>query len=76
MLRIRLNKIALISDIKHAFLNVSVPESDKDFLRFLWVNDINSNEMEIIIRRFTSVAFGTTASHPVSFCDIQAPKSV
>ena len=59
LLRFRLNKIALISDIKQAFLNVSIPESDRDFLRFLWVNDINSNETEIIIRRF---AFGTTAS--------------
>ena len=44
------------------FLNVSIPESDRDFLRFLWINDINSNETEIIIHRFTRVAFGTTAS--------------
>ena len=62
LLRFRLNKIALISDIKQAFLNVSIPVSDRDFLRSLWVNDINSNETEIIIRRFTRVAFGTTAS--------------
>ena len=62
LLRFRLNKIALISDVKQAFLNVSIPESDRDFLRFLWVNDINSNETEIIIRRFTRVAFGTAAS--------------
>ena len=32
------------------------------FLRFLWVKDINSNETEIIIRRFTRVTFGTIAS--------------
>ena len=32
LLRFRLNKIALISDIKQAFLNVSIPESDRDFL--------------------------------------------
>ena len=62
LLRFRLNKIALISDIKHSFLNVSLPESDRDFLQFLWVNDINSNKTEIIIRRFTRVALGTTAS--------------
>ena len=60
LLHLRLN-IALIRDIKQAFWNVSIPESDRDFLRFLWVNDINSNETEIIIRRF---AFGTTASPP------------
>ena len=62
LLLFRLNKIALISDIKQALLNVSTPESDRDFLRFLWVKDINSNETEIIIRRFTRVVFGTTAS--------------
>ena len=62
LLLFRLNKIALISDIKQSFLNVSLPESDRDFLRFLWVNDINSNKTEIIIRRFTRVALGTTAS--------------
>ena len=54
--------MTLISDIKQAFLNVSIPESDRDFLRFLWANDINSNETEIIIHRFTRVAFGTAGS--------------
>ena len=62
LFRFRINKTALISDIKQAFLNVSFSESDRDFLRFLWVNDINSNETKIIIRTFTRVAFGTTAS--------------
>ena len=33
LLRFQLNKIALISDIRKTFLNVSVPESDRDFLR-------------------------------------------
>ena len=55
LLRFGLNKITLIGDIKQAFLNVSVHESDRDFSRFLWVNDINSNKTE-------RVAFGTTAS--------------
>ena len=35
LLRFRLNKIALISDIKQAFLNVSIPKLDRGFLRFL-----------------------------------------
>ena len=62
LLRFSLNKIALIRDIKQTFLNVLMPESDKEFLRFLWVNGINSNETEIIIRRFARVVFATTAS--------------
>ena len=41
---------------------MSVKESDLDFLRFLWVQDISSDNIEIIVRRFAIVAFGTTAS--------------
>ena len=62
LLRFRLNKTALISGIKQAFLNITMPESEREFLRFLWINGINSNETEIIIRRFTRVVFVTTAS--------------
>ena len=36
LLRFQLNKIALISNIKQAFLNVSIPESDRDFYDFYW----------------------------------------
>ena len=35
----------------------------QSFLQFLWVNDVNSKETEIIIHIFIRVAFGTTASH-------------
>ena len=52
----------LISHIKQAFLNVSVKKPDRDFLRFLWVKDIISDKIEIRVRPFARVAFGTTAS--------------
>ena len=48
--------------MKQAFLNVSVKESDRGFLRFLWVKDISSDKNEIIVCRFARVAFGATAS--------------
>ena len=48
--------------MKQAFLNVSVKESDCDFLRFLWVKDISSDKIEIMVRHFARLAFGTTAS--------------
>ena len=41
---------------------MSVQESDRDFLRFLWAKDISSDNIEIIVRHFARVAFGTTAS--------------
>ena len=62
LIRFRSNKIGLISDIKKAFLNVGIRAIDRDVLRFLWVNDINVVNPEIIIRRFTRVIFGSTSS--------------
>ena len=59
LLRFRLNKIALLADIKQAFLNVAVDEEHIDFLRFLWF-DLNSEEE--IIFRFRRVIIGVTSS--------------
>ena len=36
LLQFRTHKIALTADIEKAFLMVSVQESDRDVLRFLW----------------------------------------
>ena len=62
LIRFRSYKVAFISDIKQAFLNVSVKESDRNFLQFLWVKDNSSDNIEILVRRFARVAFGATAS--------------
>ena len=62
LVRFNSYKVAYISDIKQAFLNVSINESYCDFLRFLWVKDISSDPFEILVRRFTRLAFGTTVS--------------
>ena len=37
-------------------------EKDRDFLRFLWVSDINKIDSDIVIKRFTSVLFGLSCS--------------
>ena len=36
LLKFRLNRIAILADIKKAFLNVEVFKDHQDFLRFLW----------------------------------------
>jgi hypothetical protein len=60
LLRFRTNKIALISDIKQAFLNIGVHADHTDFLRFLWFDQKDSHD--IIAYRFLRVVFGVTSS--------------
>ena len=35
-------KIGLISDIRQAFLQVGIDKQHRDYLRFLWFDDVNS----------------------------------
>ena len=62
LMRFRTNKIAIISDIKQAFLNINVDPNHRDFLRFLWFDDINAESPQIIAWRFITLVFGVTSS--------------
>ena len=62
LLRFRLPKIALIGDLEKAFLNVEVKPEDRNLLRFLWIDDVNSLNPEIIKLRFTRLVFGLVSS--------------
>ena len=61
-------------------MNIGVPEPYRGVLRFLWVNDVNSNTLQNIVKRFTRVIFGSisfllnaTISKHLSLChDIDA----
>ncbi|XP_057308167.1 uncharacterized protein LOC130646050 [Hydractinia symbiolongicarpus] len=57
LFRFRLNKIAIIADIRQAFLNISIDQPHRDFLRFLWFE-----ENKVVIYRFLRVVFGLTSS--------------
>ena len=58
LLRFRKGKIGVISDIKKAFLQISIDVKDRDFLRFLW----HDNHGDVIIFRHCRVVFGLTCS--------------
>lgn len=60
--RFRAHKVAVTADIEKAFLNVAVAPEHRDFLRFLWVDDIHNDNPQLVIRRFTRVVFGVNSS--------------
>ena len=62
LLRFRLQKIVLISDIKQAFLNVGIREEDCDYIRFLWFKGIFSENPQITVYRFLCLVFGLICS--------------
>ncbi|KAL9976468.1 hypothetical protein ACROYT_G013775 [Oculina patagonica] len=62
LVRFRLHKVALIGDLEKAFLNIEINPEERDLLRFLWIDDINSSNPEVITLRFTRLVFGLVCS--------------
>ena len=62
LLRFREHRIALVRDIERAFSNVEVDQKDRDFLKFVWVENINDANLKIDICRFCRVIFRLNAS--------------
>ena len=62
LIRFRCHKIALTSDIEKAFLMVGVAPEDHDVLRLLWIDDILTDNLTLLIKRFTRVIFGVSSS--------------
>ena len=61
-MRIRLQKIALIGALEKAFLNIGIKSEERDLLRFLWVDDIRSENPKLITLRFSRLVFGFVGS--------------
>ena len=53
--------MALVADIKQAFLNIEIDEGDRDFLRLLRVENI-LEKGKIVVYRFLKVVLGVTSS--------------
>ena len=47
---------------RKGFLQVSIAPEHRDFLRFLWVSDVNEAHPKIVIKRMTRAMFGVTSS--------------
>ena len=62
LVRFRFHRMVLVSDIKQAFSQISVNEEDRNCLRFLWINSVDEEHPEIVIRRFRRILFGVNTS--------------
>ena len=60
LLRFRMKKIGLVSDIEKAFLQVGLHEADRDVTRFLWLKDIRKpvSKDNLLVCRFKRLPFG------------------
>ena len=57
-----MNPIGIIADIKKAYLQISVADCHRDFLRFSWFDDVFKDIPEEVIFRFCRVIFGANCS--------------
>ena len=62
LLHFCLQRVGLILDIEKAFLNISITPEQRSVLRFLWVDNLESEESKLEIYRFTLVMFGAFCS--------------
>ncbi|XP_076081076.1 uncharacterized protein LOC143051991 [Mytilus galloprovincialis] len=62
LLKFRLNKYAVSTDIEKAFLNVGLDIEDRDVTRFFWLSKPTDPNSDLTTYRFKSVLFGATCS--------------
>ena len=65
MIDFRSHNIALTADIEKAFLQISIQETDCDYLRFYWFDDITVDNPTIVQFRYRRLPFGLTSSPAV-----------
>ena len=58
--RNRFRAVAVVGDIKQAFLQVRIQEGDRDAMRFHWLSDLHTRKVEVL--RFTCALFGLAPS--------------
>ncbi|GFV89144.1 integrase catalytic domain-containing protein [Trichonephila clavipes] len=60
----RLNRVAISSDIRQAFLQICLADKHKDFVRFLWTysNPRIGEKLTLQVYRFNRVIFGVNSS--------------
>ena len=62
LVRFRLNPIGIIADIEKAYLQISVADCHRDFLRFWWFDGVFKDITEEVRFRFCRLIFGANCS--------------
>ena len=62
LLRFREYTIALVGDIEKAFLSMEIDPSDREYLCFLWIDNITEDQPKNAMFCFSRVVFGMTYS--------------
>ena len=65
LVKLRSHATGLTADIEKAFLHIEIKESDPDKLRFLWIKDPNSKELNVQQLRFCRLVSGLKPSPPI-----------
>ena len=62
LLRFKAYHIGIVADIEKAFLNIFVDENQRDLMRFLWLDDVNTEDPSIVTFRNKTFLFGMACS--------------
>ena len=62
---------AIITDVEMAFLQISIDSSDRNCLRFLWVDEIDKDDLNIVVLRYACVTVGVNSSLFLLSCTLQ-----
>ena len=81
-LRFRVLEVAVTANAEKSLLNIEIDPEHRDFLQFLWLDDVNKESPEIKLLRFTRVnvfrvnaspfILSATVRHHVNTCTLYA----
>jgi hypothetical protein len=71
LLRFRVHRVGISSDIEKAFHRVLLHESNRDFVCFLWLSDYEDADSDFDVYSFKDIPFGASCSTLILNCVIK-----
>ena len=73
MLHFHTKLVALVRDLEKAFIMVAIEENHQNFWRFLWIDCLEAETLEIVIKHFCSLVLGHSARALFAECNTVSP---